>query len=57
MDAKAAASAKPGLEESAQSALHRIRITLTSTKTKALEQGTQLPRLCRISNAFLLSLP
>ncbi len=39
MDAKAAASAKPGLEESAQSMLHRIRITLTSTKVKALEQG------------------
>jgi hypothetical protein len=41
MDAKAAASAKPGLEESAQSMLHRIRITLTSTKVKALEQGNQ----------------
>lgn len=39
MDAKAAASAKPGLEESVQSTLHRIRITLTSTKVKALEQG------------------
>ena len=40
MDAKAAAIAKPGLEESAQS-LYPIRITLTSTKTKALEQGNK----------------
>lgn len=38
MDAKTAAT-KAGLEESTQSLLHRIRITLTSTKTKALEQG------------------
>lgn len=38
MDAKTAAT-KAGLEESTQSSLHRIRITLTSTKTKALEQG------------------
>lgn len=38
MDAKTAAT-KAGLEESSQSLLHRIRITLSSTKTKALEQG------------------
>jgi hypothetical protein len=37
MDAKTAT--KAGLEESSQSLLHRIRITLSSTKTKALEQG------------------
>ena len=41
MDAKTAAT-KAGLEESTQSLLHRIRITLTSTKTKALEQGNNL---------------
>ena len=40
MDAKTAAT-KAGLEESTQSNLLRIRITLTSTKTKALEQGKQ----------------
>lgn len=38
MDAKTAAT-KAGLEETSQSFLHRIRITLSSTKTKALEQG------------------
>lgn len=41
MDAKTAAT-KAGLEESTQSLNHRIRITLTSTKTKALEQGKKL---------------
>lgn len=32
--------AKPGFEESAEGKTYRIRITLTSTKVKALEQGT-----------------
>jgi hypothetical protein len=32
--------AKPGLEESTGEKTFRIRITLTSTKVKALEQGT-----------------
>lgn len=56
MDAKTAA-AKAGLEESTQSLPHRIRITLTSTKTKALEQGIIIIvlSLCSLIN-FLNSL-
>lgn len=34
--------AKFGLEESSESKTYRIRITLTSTKVKALEQGKAL---------------
>ena len=55
MDAKTA-TAKAGLEESSQSLLHRIRITLSSTKTKALEQGNYLSLLsfhCLISSFII----
>lgn len=38
-----AKQAKPGFEESAEGKTYRIRITLTSTKVKALEQGMSFP--------------